>query len=329
MYVRFSLFIYLLTAILKLNASQELLGRDGDEDNNFYVEEESEKISLPIEEFFSGLNTSQNEKLKSSSNEKSYKYFNYRDKSSSKKFVGQWPQEASNFQKMLLNESISSQLNKYVKKHLNALLIYGSVGVGKSTLAHNIASNLNAKVYELDYTTIPVKIAIQLLVKDLMSLPKIVDSSQKKIVILKGLNRSFPLKDLSEEENLVDIFKRFIFIVTESKEEESYTERKKLSQSSFLFTCKVEQPTRTSQIQIFSQILSRIENNIDQDQLHDLCSSRKEKFNGHKLEAEVEKSLKIALLDHRILSYNDIMLTRKLAELENQEINLSHSLMYL
>ena len=240
-----------------------------------------------------------------------YKVSNYTRKQREPVFVGIYPPDASLFQEMLINESTLQRFKKETGMQMHPLLIFGPPGVGKTTLVHDIASHSKSKLYTLDYKMMPLKIQVQLLLKDLKVVAKkSLGGTEKKILFLKDLNPEIPMYELAEDDVYAEIFDRFFVIATSKIDLHDYDEMEAIENSQFFFKAPVEYPTGKNRTFILKNILKK-RGQILSDREISTIVGEFVPFNGNHIINTLNKATKESIRKGRKLVHQDVVAAKK------------------
>ena len=212
---------------------------------------------------------------------------------------------------MITNKKVLNRLKKETDLLFHPLLIFGQSGTGKNTLVHDMASKTKAKLYAIDYSGIPSKFQLQLLVKDLKIISKkALGGEELKILYLQGINYDIPIWDLAKEDEFSKIFNRFFVAATSTINPNNFDEMEMIDFSQFFFKAPLEEPTHENQILIVKKILESKSHNIQEE---DITTILKEfnTFDGHKINNTLNKAVKESVRKGRPLEKKDVIQAKR------------------
>ena len=269
-------------------------------------EENKDNALIPLSTLLKGFNasTSDEDRLP-------YKIYNYSREQQSPIFFGEHPSDVLLFQKMITNKKVLNRLKKETDLLFHPLLIFGQSGTGKNTLVHDMASKTKAKLYAIDYSGIPSKFQLQLLVKDLKIISKkALGGEELKILYLQGINYDIPIWDLAKEDEFSKIFNRFFVAATSTINPNNFDEMEMIDFSQFFFKAPLEEPTHENQILIVKKILESKSHNIQEEDITTILKEFKT-FEGHKINNTLNKAVKESVRKGRPLEKKDVIQAKR------------------
>ena len=91
------------------------------------------------------------------------------------------PEDAAFFIRALQDDTVFEAIKREIPAPVHPLIIFGPPGVGKAELAHTVARQAGAMVYEIDLEMAPLKIQVEVVLKALSDFSDLELASSRKI----------------------------------------------------------------------------------------------------------------------------------------------------
>lgn len=292
----------------------------GDSDGSEVNDDSSHEnvIRLPLAALLSQLVRQEDseEEPRSKKRKTSPKYLEVIDYGSSSlssppNFIGVYPPDANFFMRNLQSSEVYASLKKEVESTVYPFLIFGPEGVGKATLAHDIAYKSKAVVYEVNLEMAPLKIQVDMVIPALEELDDIAaDEERVNVLLLKGVSHNFPFADIFEISRFEELASKVFIVATSDVDLDDYAEMNAIEKNTAVFKSMLSFPGDQQRLAIIKKMVGSKNHNLSRVDFKNLADDSK-RFNGHDFKTIINRASFAALREQRRVSYRDVCSSKK------------------